>query len=298
MTNRWRGRRARCFPFGRGVKGAGGSSDRLQGFQLMSTICVPQRSGSVSPCCSPFRYRVERMAGCATLPSSGPTGIEIRHAAVAKTGQFPFTLVEVETPAAIPAAPAVPVSTLTTCRRGRPTCSVPATSSTSPSTKRASRCSGPRSRLPRPAGATVQSTPVSTRRAAAGDAGRRLRLYQGAVHRAHAGRRPYRGRAAVDDPERPSRHVAGPAGPGFDRAVDHQQRDPCRRSGSARVGWCSRPTGNRSSMRSRLPAAIAAKRRTRSRASSATARASRFASATCSTCRRRMSRSRRATGSH
>lgn len=78
----------------------------------MSTICVPQRSGS-------FRGAVLAsagalaIAGCATLPSSGPTGNEIRHAAVAKPGQFPFTLVEVENAAAIPLAPAIAASTLT-----------------------------------------------------------------------------------------------------------------------------------------------------------------------------------------
>jgi polysaccharide export outer membrane protein len=46
------------------------------------------------------------------LPSSGPTGAEIRHAATAKPERLPFTLVEVEIPAALPAPPAIPVSTL------------------------------------------------------------------------------------------------------------------------------------------------------------------------------------------
>lgn len=54
------------------------------------------------------------LSACATLPSSGPTGVEIRHAAVAKPGQYPFTLVEVQTPAAIPPAPIIPGSVLVT----------------------------------------------------------------------------------------------------------------------------------------------------------------------------------------
>jgi len=54
------------------------------------------------------------LAGCSTLPSSGPTGTEIRHAAIAKPGQFPFNLVEVETAATIPPAPPIPAPSLTT----------------------------------------------------------------------------------------------------------------------------------------------------------------------------------------
>lgn len=45
------------------------------------------------------------LAGCASLPSSGPTGVEIRRAAVAKQGELPFSLVEVETDAALPISP-------------------------------------------------------------------------------------------------------------------------------------------------------------------------------------------------
>jgi polysaccharide export outer membrane protein len=55
------------------------------------------------------------LAGCASLPSSGPTGIEIRRAATApKPGQYPFTLVEIVGAASIPAAPAIPLPNLTT----------------------------------------------------------------------------------------------------------------------------------------------------------------------------------------
>jgi len=52
------------------------------------------------------------VAGCASLPSSGPTGHEIRQAAIPKPGHYPFTLIEVETPETLPPGPAVPVSKL------------------------------------------------------------------------------------------------------------------------------------------------------------------------------------------
>ena len=45
------------------------------------------------------------LSGCASLPSSGPTGTEVRRAAAAKSNEFPYVLVEVETPAAIPPGP-------------------------------------------------------------------------------------------------------------------------------------------------------------------------------------------------
>ncbi len=79
----------------------------------MSTFCVAQRGG-------PFRGAILAsamavlLAGCASLPSSGPTGTEIRRGAVAKAGQYPFVLVEVENPTAIPPGPTVPTSTLAT----------------------------------------------------------------------------------------------------------------------------------------------------------------------------------------
>jgi len=53
------------------------------------------------------------LTGCASLPSSGPTGTEIRQAAVApKAGQYPFTLVEVVNAEMVPPAPAIANSTL------------------------------------------------------------------------------------------------------------------------------------------------------------------------------------------
>ncbi|HEV2596324.1 MAG TPA: polysaccharide biosynthesis/export family protein [Sphingomicrobium sp.] len=45
---------------------------------------------------------------------SGPTGHEVSAAALGKSGQYPFNLIEVETPAAIPPAPLVPAPTLAT----------------------------------------------------------------------------------------------------------------------------------------------------------------------------------------
>src|SRR4051812_5592055 len=79
----------------------------------MTTTCVPPRN-------SLFRGAIIIIAlalglpGCSTLPVSGPTGSEIRKAAIAKPGQYPFTLVEVEGPATVPLAPSVPLPTLTT----------------------------------------------------------------------------------------------------------------------------------------------------------------------------------------
>lgn len=56
------------------------------------------------------------LAGCASLPSSGPTGTEIRRAA-AKPVEFQFFLVEVENTASIPSEPGRPVPTLNVVRQ-------------------------------------------------------------------------------------------------------------------------------------------------------------------------------------
>jgi len=73
---------------------------------------VPQRSGLFRGA-NLFLLCPMALAGCASLPSSGPTGTEIRHAAVApQQGHEPFTLVEVENAAAIPPVPISPSSTL------------------------------------------------------------------------------------------------------------------------------------------------------------------------------------------
>lgn len=79
----------------------------------MTMICVPRRNGL-------FRgaYFVVvaalSLSGCAALPVSGPTGMQIRHAAVAKQGQLPFRLIELQTATTLPPAPSVPTSTLLT----------------------------------------------------------------------------------------------------------------------------------------------------------------------------------------
>ena len=54
------------------------------------------------------------LAGCASLPVSGPTGHEVRRAASARDREYPFTLVDVDSPAAIPAPPTVPIPNLST----------------------------------------------------------------------------------------------------------------------------------------------------------------------------------------
>ena len=46
------------------------------------------------------------LSSCASLPSSGPTGTEIRRAAAANATDFPYVLVDVVSPASIPPGPA------------------------------------------------------------------------------------------------------------------------------------------------------------------------------------------------
>jgi polysaccharide export outer membrane protein len=92
-------------------KRPGGSSDRLQGFR-MTLICVPRRNGSFRGAFLTSAAALS-LAGCATLPVSGPTGAEIKKAAAAKAGQYPFSLIEVESPASIPPAPVISPATLT-----------------------------------------------------------------------------------------------------------------------------------------------------------------------------------------
>jgi polysaccharide export outer membrane protein len=79
----------------------------------MSMFCAPRRSAAFRRAIF-LSVAVLTTAGCSTLPSSGPTGVDIRRAAVPKPGQFPFNLIEVESAAAIPPAPVIPASTLTT----------------------------------------------------------------------------------------------------------------------------------------------------------------------------------------
>jgi polysaccharide export outer membrane protein len=79
----------------------------------MTMLCVPRRSGLFRTAFLVSAVAIS-LVGCTTLPVSGPTGADIRHAATAKAGQYPFTLVEVDSPAAVPSAPIVPAPTLST----------------------------------------------------------------------------------------------------------------------------------------------------------------------------------------
>lgn len=56
------------------------------------------------------------LSGCASLPSSGPTGIEIRRAA-ARPAEFPYVLVPVDSAQALPLPPAIAESTLNVVRQ-------------------------------------------------------------------------------------------------------------------------------------------------------------------------------------
>lgn len=67
------------------------------------TIRVSQRTGALRGVFLLFAAAVS-LSGCASLPSSGPTGTEIRRAA-AKPSEFPFVLVEVENQATVPPGP-------------------------------------------------------------------------------------------------------------------------------------------------------------------------------------------------
>jgi polysaccharide export outer membrane protein len=78
----------------------------------MWIFCVPQRSEMFRGVT--LTSMALALAGCATLPVSGPTGSEIRKTAAPKAGQFPFALVEIESPAALPAGPTISPATLTT----------------------------------------------------------------------------------------------------------------------------------------------------------------------------------------
>ena len=77
----------------------------------MSMICVPLRSGLFRGAVLLFASAFS-LTGCASLPVSGPTGSEIRHAARAEQAQFPFALVEVESSAQVPPPPGLPAQTL------------------------------------------------------------------------------------------------------------------------------------------------------------------------------------------
>ena len=70
---------------------------------MMSNICVRPRSRRFRAImCSTVALM---LAGCAGLPTSGPTGTAIRKGAVAESAEFPFTLVEIKGAADIPSEP-------------------------------------------------------------------------------------------------------------------------------------------------------------------------------------------------
>jgi polysaccharide export outer membrane protein len=77
----------------------------------MTMICVPRRSRLFRGA-SFISMAAIALSGCASLPVSGPTGAEIRHAARTQQAQFPFTLIEVVAASQVPPPPAVPAATL------------------------------------------------------------------------------------------------------------------------------------------------------------------------------------------
>ena len=224
------------------------------------------RGGAACSAALSFRPRA-RPCGCASLPSSGPTGT--------KSGTPPcqarpisFTVVEVETPAAIPPAPLVPASVNHAAAADRPArpgdvlnisvyeagVSLFGTAlRTAAAAEEAIDTSSTAERLP-----AVGSTTTAISRCRSLDASR------GGT---------YRGRAAADDPERSSRNVAGSAGHGHDRAIDHQQRHPRGRNdkaGATGTGYQPQIAVDAIAW----PAAIVARPRTRWPGCSATARLS------------------------
>lgn len=66
---------------------------------VLLPACVPPRAVRIA-CLAALA-----LGGCATLPSSGPTGRQITHAADDPQPPVPFTLVELDTMAALPAPP-------------------------------------------------------------------------------------------------------------------------------------------------------------------------------------------------
>lgn len=77
----------------------------------MWITCVPRRSVFRSVI---FASAALSLASCASLPVSGPTGHQIRSAAIAPSTAYPFKLIEVETQRDLPPAPIIPASTLAT----------------------------------------------------------------------------------------------------------------------------------------------------------------------------------------
>ena len=68
------------------------------------TIRVSQRTGALRGVLLLLTAALT-LSGCASMPSSGPTGVEIRRGATPKQGDFQYTLVEVQAPADVPPGP-------------------------------------------------------------------------------------------------------------------------------------------------------------------------------------------------
>ena len=91
----------RCFPSAgsgkaqRGIRASPGKS------VYMKPNCVSQRTRASRSVTTTITAAL-LLSGCASLPSSGPTGVEVRRGAAAQRG-FHYVLVQVEAPAQIPA---------------------------------------------------------------------------------------------------------------------------------------------------------------------------------------------------
>lgn len=86
---------------------------------FMTSLCLPRRPAALRGTAL-ILLAATFLAGCATLPSSGPTASEIKHAAAAPT-QLPFNFVELTTPASLPPPPGLAVSNLAAARPPQPT---------------------------------------------------------------------------------------------------------------------------------------------------------------------------------
>lgn len=78
----------------------------------MTNTSVPRRSGRIH-IGGLLVMSAALLAGCSTLPSSGPTGARVIHDARHVDPSFPYTLVPVKDIASLPPPPGLPVSTLT-----------------------------------------------------------------------------------------------------------------------------------------------------------------------------------------
>lgn len=77
----------------------------------MLIFSVPRRSCSFRGAPALF-LACATLTGCASLPSSGPTGMEIRRSVADRSNPYPFALVELDTIAEVPAPPVIPASAL------------------------------------------------------------------------------------------------------------------------------------------------------------------------------------------